>query len=158
MATGIYCGSFDPPTLGHVELMERALGLVDRLVVAVGRNADKAGWLPVEERVVLLEAVAPRAATVRVFDGLAVDAAREAGARLLVRGLRSGRDLDGEMAMARCNAELAPELETVVLLASPRVAHVSSRLVREVHRGGGDLLPFVPPAVAEHLARRGAPR
>lgn len=137
-----------------MELVERALALLDGLVVAVGRNADKEGWLTLEERVALLEAVVPRGVGVRVFDGLAVDAAREVGARVLVRGLRGGADLDGELAMARCNRELAPELETILLVASPAVAHVSSRLVREIHRGGGDVARFVPDVVAEHLARR----
>lgn len=152
--TGFFAGSFDPPTLGHVDLVARALGVVDRLVVGVGLNADKRPWLPLEERLALLAGCLPAEVAVVSFDGLAVDAARRAGATLLLRGVRSEADLSLELPMALANRRLAPELETVLLVGAPELAHVSSRLVREIARAGGDAAPFLPPLVAQRLARR----
>jgi len=155
---GFFAGSFDPPTLGHVELARRALSLLDELVVGVGRHAEKTPWLPIEQRLELLRQVLPAGVRVQAFDGLAVAAARAAGARFLVRGLRSADDTSGELQMARANALLAPELETLLLPSSAACAHISSRLVREVQRGGGDVTLFVPPAVAAALVADSAGR
>ena len=151
--TGFFAGSFDPPTLGHLDLVARALAVVDRLVVGVGVNLDKSPWIPLPARLELLAAVLPAGVAVVPFEGLAVAAARAAGATLLVRGVRSETDMAGELQMALANRRLAPGLETVILVGSPEVAHVSSRLVREVARSGGDVALFVPPAVAERIAR-----
>lgn len=151
---GFYAGSFDPPTLGHVDVAIRARALVDRLVVGVGTNADKRPWLDLEARLSLLRACLPQDIEVMSFDGLAVAAARAVGATLLVRGLRSEDDAGAELHMSRANRCLDAELETVMLAASAETAHLSSRLVREVHRSGGNLTSFVPPAVAAHLAGR----
>jgi pantetheine-phosphate adenylyltransferase len=151
---GFFAGSFDPPTLGHLDLVSRARYVVDRLVVGVGINSDKAPWLPVEERLALLRELVPADVEVVAFDGLAVQAARRAGATLLLRGVRGEADLATELPMALANRRLAPELETVLLAGSPEVAHVSSRLVREIVRSGGDATPFLPPLVAQRLARR----
>ncbi|GJM22295.1 MAG: phosphopantetheine adenylyltransferase [Planctomycetota bacterium] len=148
--TGFFAGSFDPPTLGHVDLVRRAAALVDALVIGVGHNADKRGWIAVEQRVELLRELLP-GHTVLAFDGLAVDAARAAGASVLLRGLRGPEDLPGELHMARANARLDPEIDTVFLASDPAIAHVSSRLVREVQRSGGDIELFVPAAVARFL-------
>ncbi|MGQ0553696.1 MAG: pantetheine-phosphate adenylyltransferase [Planctomycetota bacterium] len=152
--TGFFAGSFDPPTLGHLDLVARARGVVDRLVVGLGRNEDKRPWLSVEERVALLSELLPAGVTVLAFDGLAVEAARRAGASLLLRGVRGESDLDLELQMTLANRKLAPEMDTVLLVGAPEVAHISSRLVREVWRAGGDVGRFVPPAVAALLARR----
>jgi len=151
---GFFAGSFDPPTLGHVDLVQRALGVVDRLVVGVGVNAEKQAWLPLEERLALLAGCLPEGVAVVAFEGLAVDAARRAGATLLVRGVRSEADLSLELPMALANRRLAPDLETVLLVGAPELAHVSSRLVREIARAGGDASAFLPPLVAQRLARR----
>ena len=151
--TGFFAGSFDPPTLGHLDLVRRALALVDRLVVGVGSNADKRVWIPVDERVALLREVLPDGVSVLAYEGLTVRAAREAGASVLVRGLRGPEDLPSELHMSRANAKLDSELESVFLVSSVEVAHISSRLVREVHRSGGPVEAFVPPAVAAHLSR-----
>ena len=151
---GFFAGSFDPPTLGHLDLVVRARAVVDRLVVGVGINADKAPWLPIEERLALLRELVPAEVEVVAFDGLAVQAARRAGATLLLRGVRGEADLALELPMALANRRLAPELETLLLVGSPEVAHVSSRLVREIVRSGGDATPFLPPLVAQRLARR----
>ena len=152
--TGFFAGSFDPPTLGHMDLVARARAVVDRLVLGVGVNADKTPWLPVEERLALLAELLPSDVVVVAFDGLAVDAARRAGATLLLRGVRGEADLAVELPMALANRRLAPQLETVLLVGAPDVAHVSSRLVREVARAGGDVSAFVPPLVAQRLQRR----
>ena len=153
---GFFAGSCDPPTLGHLELVSRAAAIVDRLVIGVGVNADKTPWLSLEERLGLLSELLPSGVSAAPFTGLAVEAARRAGATLLLRGVRSEADLAVELQMALANRRLAPELETVVLVGSPEVAHISSRLVREVHAGGGDVGHFVPPLVAQFLARRRA--
>ena len=155
--TGFFAGSFDPPTLGHLDLVLRARAVVDRLVVGVGVNADKAPWLPLEERLALLSELLPSGVTVVGFDGLAVEAARRAGATLLLRGVRGEADLALELPLALANRRLAPELETVLLVGSPEVAHVSSRLVREIVRAGGDAAPFLPPLVAQRLRSRRTP-
>lgn len=155
--TAFFPGSFDPPTLGHLDVMRRALALADRLVVGVGVNLDKQAWLAVETRVGLLRELAPPGVEVATFDGLAVDAARSVGATLLVRGVRDPADVAAELQMARANRLLDPGLETVLLTASPETAHVSSRLVREVHRSGGDVGIFVPPVVAAALPARRPP-
>lgn len=150
---GFFAGSFDPPTLGHVDLVQRALSVVDRLVVGIGRHADKQPWLSVEQRRELLISVLPGTVEVVVFDGLAVQAARDAGASVLLRGLRSADDASGELAMARANALLDTGFVTVFVASSPETAHISSRLVREVHRSGGDVSLFVPAEVAALLPR-----
>lgn len=154
---GFYAGSFDPPTLGHVELLQRALALVDKLVVGVGRNVEKRSWLDVDVRLALLREVAPAGVEVVAFEGLAVEAAADVGSRLLVRGVRGPEDVNSELTMARANRRLDPRCETILLVGSPDTAHVSSRLVREVHASGGDVTHFVPEPVAAVLAAR-APR
>jgi pantetheine-phosphate adenylyltransferase len=158
--TGFFAGSFDPPTFGHMDLVVRAAGVVDKLVLGIGINADKTSWLTVEERIGLLKELVPTGVDVVAFTGLAVEAARVAGARVLVRGVRSEADMAGELQMALANRRLSPGIETIVLVGSPEVAHISSRLVREVHASDGDVGLFVPPLVASALARRrlgGAP-
>ncbi len=152
---GFFAGSFDPPTLGHLDLVRRARSVVDELVVGVGVNADKRAWLQADERVVVLRELLGSSATIVSFRGLAVQAAAAAGAQLLVRGVRGEADLATELPMALANRRLAPSIETVLLVGSPEVAHISSRLVREVAASGGDISLFVPPAVARLLARRG---
>jgi pantetheine-phosphate adenylyltransferase len=150
---GFFAGSFDPPTLGHLDLVRRAHEVVDTLVVGVGVNVDKTPWISTEERLALLTELLPSTVRVVTFSGLAVTAAREAGATLLLRGVRSEADMSGELQMALANRRLAPELETVVLIGSPEVAHISSRLVREVAGSGGDIKLFVPPLVVDYLQR-----
>jgi pantetheine-phosphate adenylyltransferase len=152
--SGFFAGSFDPPTLGHVDLAQRALRVLDRLVVGVGRHADKQGWLAVEQRLELLRDVLPNDVEVIAFEGLAVTAAREAGASVLVRGLRGPEDASSELQMSRANKHLDADMETLFLPASMETTHISSRLVREVHRSGGDVTKFVPATVAAALAGR----
>ena len=159
----VYPGSFDPITNGHLDMLEAAFGVCDRLVVAVGVHPSKTPLLSTRERLDLIDRVAaPLAAQagvaleVRTFEGLVIAFAREIGATLLIRGLRDGTDLDYEMQMAGMNRTLAPEIQTVFLPASPEARHVTATLVRQVASMGGDIRPFVPPAVADLLAARGA--
>jgi pantetheine-phosphate adenylyltransferase len=154
-------GSFDPVTLGHLDVIRRAARLYDELVVLVVHNPGKTPMLPLEERVALIERVIRDAglpASVRVDSwgaGLLVDYCRQIGASVLVKGVRSQLDVTYETPMALVNRDLA-DVETVLLLPDPAHAHVSSSLVRQVEALGGDVAPYVPAAVAEALAVRRA--
>jgi pantetheine-phosphate adenylyltransferase len=154
-------GSFDPVTLGHLDVIRRAARLYDELVVLVVHNPGKTPMLPLADRVDLIERVIRDAglpATVRVDSwgaGLLVDYCRRVGASVLVKGVRSQLDVAYETPMALVNRDLA-DVETVMLLPDPAHAHVSSSLVRQVEALGGDVAPYVPAAVAEALAVRRA--
>ncbi len=159
--TGIYTGSFDPITNGHVDVIVRAAKLVDRLVIAVGVHHGKTPVFTPEERIAMIEAevgervrAAGAELVVTTFSGLAVDAAREAGAQVIVRGLRDGTDFDYEIQMGTMNAVMAPEVETVFLAASPECRHIAASLVRQIAGMGGDVSEFVPPAVALELKNK----
>jgi pantetheine-phosphate adenylyltransferase len=155
----LFPGSFDPPTLGHLDLITRAARLFERVTVALAVNTTKRVLLGVDERFALLQASTgglPNVSVVRL-DGLVVEACRRLGADAILRGVRSGADCDFELQMARTNRTLAPGLDTVFLPGSPAVAHVSSTFVREIATLGGDCSAFVPPAVAAALARRYSP-
>jgi len=153
MRIGIYPGTFDPVTFGHLDLVERGRRHVDRLVLAVLRNEDKEPLFSVEDRIALLrEAVVSwDDVVVDSFDGLLVDYAKRTGAHLILRGLRAVSDFEYELQMAMMNRRLAPELETAFLMPSEAFSYVSSRLVREVARLGGDVSGLVPPSVARAL-------
>ncbi len=155
--TACYPGSFDPMTRGHLDLVERGLGLFDRLVVAIGVNADKASLFSPEERQVLVCAEVEQfgdRVEVATFDGLVVDFCKERGVGVLLRGLRTVSDFESEMAMAFTNRRLASEIETVLMMPSEDYAFVSSRLIKEIVRGGGSVSDFVPPRIERALADR----
>jgi pantetheine-phosphate adenylyltransferase len=154
--TALVAGSFDPITNGHVDVIQRARHLFDRVVVAVLVNPGKSPMLTLDERLaVIRDSLAGRAGIdVVAFDGLLVEAAAVHKATVVVRGLRSVTDFEHEWPMARMNAALLPGLETVYVSASPEWAHVSSSLVRQIHALGGSIAAFVPPAVIAHLGRR----
>ena len=153
---GVFPGTFDPVTFGHLDLIQRAAVLFDRLTIIVAAHHDKRHVLSVEERVALLrEATAGEShVEVAAMDGLLVDSARSLGATAIVRGIRSAADLEYERQLALTNRAMATDIETVLLFSSPEHAHVSSTLVRQIARLGGDLSPFVPPPVIEALAGR----
>src|SRR6187551_2704640 len=156
---GFYPGSFDPLTNGHLDVIERACKLVDTLVVAVGISATKKSPLFAhQDRIAILEQVlAPvgkRTDTVFSivdFSGLMVNAAREHGAKLIIRGLRDTTDYNYEMQMVGMNAQMAPDLQTVFLPSSPPVRHISATLVRQIAQLGGDISAFVPANVLKAL-------
>lgn len=149
-------GTFDPPTLGHLDLLERAARLFARVTVGLAGNDTKQVLFESEERFALLGASIAGLENVSVVrvEGLVIEACRALGADAVLRGLRSGSDFDYEAQMARTNRVLAPGVDTIFLASSPAVAHVSSTLVRQIARLGGDCSALVPPPVAAALARR----
>lgn len=153
MRVGVYPGSFDPVTRGHEDLIRRSLRLVDRLVVGVAEHATKQPLFTLEERVKLLRTVVAGESRVEVtsFRGLLVDFARSVGASVVIRGVRAVSDFEYEFQMAFMNRQLWDELETVFLLPALDLAFLSSSLVREVARRGGDVSAFVHPEVGRAL-------
>ena len=153
--SAVYPGSFDPVTYGHLDVIQRAAARFDRLIVACLRNATKAPWFDLDERVELLGKVTADLGNVEVavFEGLLVDFCKDRGVRLIVKGLRAVSDFEYELQMAQMNRRLG-DVETLFLTTSPVYSFLSSSLVKEVARFGGDVADFVPPVVAEHLARR----
>jgi pantetheine-phosphate adenylyltransferase len=156
--TALYAGSFDPVTNGHVDVVRQAVGLCDRLVLAIGIHPHKPPLFPFEERLAMLsETCGPvtKAAGTELacvtFDDLVVTAAQREGATILVRGLRDGTDLDYEMQMAGMNGTMAPAIQTVFLPASPAVRPITATLVRQIATMGGDITAFVPASVAARL-------
>ncbi|MBI2956474.1 MAG: pantetheine-phosphate adenylyltransferase [Acidobacteria bacterium] len=151
--TAIYPGSFDPVTNGHLDLIERASKLFDRLIVALLSNPEKDPLFTIGERVEMLREAVAHLPNVEVdtFDGLLVDYARRRGARVLLRGIRAVSDYEYELQMALMNRQLAPEIETVFMLPAEAYSYLSSRLVKEVARLGGSLKALVPPAVEERI-------
>ncbi|MGA2081193.1 MAG: pantetheine-phosphate adenylyltransferase [Holophaga sp.] len=156
MRIAIYPGSFDPVTLGHWDLIQRAETLVDRLVVAVLHNPAKQCAFSVAERVDFLRELLGSAPNVEVctFHGLLVDFARQQGAAFIVRGVRAFSDFEYEFQMALMNRKLAPDLETVFLMPKEEYSVVSSRMVREVGAMGGDISRLVPEQLCERIAAR----
>lgn len=156
MRTAIYPGSFDPVTLGHWDIIQRAGKLVDRLVVAVLHNPSKTAAFTVEERVAMLCDLVGDQPSVEVtsFHGLLVDFARSQGAQSIVRGVRAFSDFEYEFQMALMNRKLAPELETVFLMPKEKYSAVSSRLVREIGSMGGSLTDLVPEKVRDRIVAR----
>ena len=153
----LYPGSFDPITLGHIDILERATAIFDRVVVSVLRNPAKQPLFSVDERLDLIRAATESIdgeVTVDSFGGLTVEHARQVGAIAIVRGLRAVSDFETEFQMALMNRRLEPDVHTVFLMSSAPYVYMSSNLVKEVCRLGGDISEFVPPAIAEALHRR----
>jgi pantetheine-phosphate adenylyltransferase len=158
---GLYPGSFDPVTYGHVDIVRRAAHLVDKLVIAVGTHHDKHPLFTTDERVKLTQEVLGCVAkeiglelAVTTYGNLTVDAAKNAGANVVIRGLRDAGDFDYEMQMAGMNQALAPEIETVFLASSPNSRHIAASLVRQIAAMGGDVSSFVPKVVSAALKKK----
>ncbi|MCB1211201.1 MAG: pantetheine-phosphate adenylyltransferase [Verrucomicrobiales bacterium] len=153
MRRAIYPGSFDPITNGHLDVLQRATGLFDELVIAVARDNAKQSLFTVEERVELIReaTVGIPKLVVKSFDGLLVEFARKENAVALVRGLRAVSDFEFEFQLALMNRKLEPNLETVFLMPREELTYISSRIVKEIGRLGGDVSLFVPPNVAKSL-------
>lgn len=156
LRVALYAGSFDPPTLGHLDIIERAAGLCDRLIVGIGTAATKTPLLSIEERVALVAdlcRVYPKV-SVHAFTGLAVNFARQQGVSILVRGVRSLVDFTYETQMAQMNRAMDSELDTIFLATKPALSHISSSLAREIARHGGDTSLLVPKAVIKILGHK----
>ncbi|MBC8103742.1 MAG: pantetheine-phosphate adenylyltransferase [Cytophagales bacterium] len=152
----VYPGSFDPATNGHLDVIERAATTFDRLVVAVGRNSTKTPLFTPDERVEILRACCTPWPNVSVttFDGMLVNFARERGARVLIKGLRAVSDFEYEFQMALANRHLAPDIETLFLMAGAEHLYLSSSIVKEIARLGGDIAALVPPPVEARLKEK----
>ena len=152
----LYPGSFDPLTNGHLDILSRARRLADRVIVAILENDAKTPLFSVPERIAMIHEIvgADAAISVRSFSGLLVDFARSSAASLIVRGLRAVSDYEYELQMALMNRRLSPEVETVFLMAKEEYSYVSSRLVKEVARLGGDVTGLVPETVRARLVAR----
>ncbi len=156
MKLAIYPGTFDPFTLGHLDIAERALGIFDQLVITVAIHAEKSTLLSPEVRIDLIQRATTHLDRLEVmsFDGLIAEHAQRLGACALVRGLRTSRDFDYESQMAHTNRRMIPELDTVFFHTSAAHALTSSSLVRDILRWDGDIRPFVPPLIAKELMKK----
>ena len=161
---GVYPGTFDPITNGHLDIIQRAARLVDRVIVGVAVNVGKGPLFTLEERLAMVREECAllakggngnmRGVEVRAFDNLLTHFARDVGAKVIIRGLRAVSDFDYEFQMAGMNARVAPDIETVFLMASERQTFIASRFVKEMAQLGGDIASFVPQGVAERLVGR----
>ncbi|SIN94546.1 pantetheine-phosphate adenylyltransferase [Vannielia litorea] len=158
MRVGLYPGTFDPVTLGHIDIITRATALVDRLVIGVAINADKGPLFNLEERVAMVgsacEVISAKThceIVVHPFENLLIDCARDVGAGIILRGLRAVADFEYEYQMVGMNRQLDASIETVFLMASAERQAIASKLVKEIARLGGDVSKFVSPAVREKL-------
>jgi pantetheine-phosphate adenylyltransferase len=154
--TAVYTGMFDPPHLGHLDIIERGCRLFDRLVIGVGVNPEKSPFFAIEERVHLLQEMCRPFANVEVhpFTGLAVRFVKQVGARVMIRGLRTVSDMEYEFSMSLTNQTLDAGIETVFLLSKIDFSHMSSTLIRQIAAFGGDLKRFLPAAIVPAVEAR----
>ncbi|AEE52475.1 pantetheine-phosphate adenylyltransferase [Haliscomenobacter hydrossis] len=145
----VFPGSFDPITVGHVDLVRRALPLFDKVIVAVGVNTQKQSLFTLDQRLDWIKSVFADEPRIEVgyFENLTADFCRKIGAKYLLRGLRNASDFDYEKTISQLNFIIGDELETIFLISQPAFSHISSTIVREIIKGGGDASPFVPPQV-----------
>lgn len=161
MRTGLYPGTFDPLTLGHVDIIQRSCKLVDHLVIGVAINRDKGPLFTLDERVAMIEGELDRLTekaackiTVHPFENLLINCAQDVGANVIIRGLRAVADFEYEFQMVAMNRALSDEIETVFLMAETQHQAIASRLVKEIARLGGDVSKFVTPSVHDALVAR----
>lgn len=152
----VYAGSFDPPTFGHLDLVDRASKLFPRVVVAIGVHPTRVPLFSLEERLELMKVICSPFTNVEVasFRGLLVDYGKSIGARVIVRGLRQGTDFEYELQIAHANADLRPEIDTVFLPTRTNYGFISATLVREIASYGGDVSRYAPPVVCSALQRK----
>jgi pantetheine-phosphate adenylyltransferase len=146
MKKAVFPGSFDPYTRGHDALVRRAIDLFDEIIIAIGTNTSKSYLFDLDTRTAQVSSLYQNEAKVSVqqFNGLTIDFCKAEGAQYILRGLRDGKDFDYENAIAIMNQRLAPQVETIFLLTEPEYAGISSTILREILRNGGDISPFVP--------------
>lgn len=153
MKTGLYAGSFDPITLGHLDVIKRASRFIDHLIVGVFNNSEKTPLFTIDERVNMLEDILKDYENVEVatFSGLLVDFARERDVHILIRGLRAVTDFEYEIAMAQTNRVMEPSVDTVFLTTSLEYSYLSSSIVKEIAKNGGELDKFVPQQIIRRI-------
>lgn len=157
MRIGIYPGSFDPVTLGHIDIIKRASKLVDKLIIGVLNNSSKNPLFTVDERVHMLKEVVkdlPNNIEVEAFDGLTVEFAKLRGAEVIIRGLRAVTDFEYELQIAQTNHKISPDVDTVFLTTSVEYAYLSSSIVREIARYNGDITKLVPEVIVECIYKK----
>jgi len=156
MRTAVYPGSFDPITNGHLDIIRRGTRLFDRVIVAILENEEKAPLFPLDERIEMIREVTSDLPSVEIqsFSGLLVNFVRKVDAAAVVRGIRAVSDFEYEFQMALMNRELAPDAETIFMMPAVEYSYVSSRLIKEVFRLGGEIDRLVPPLVLQRLADR----
>ena len=154
--TAVYAGSFDPMTLGHLNIAIRGATLVDRLIIAVGENPKKKYLFPLEERIRLIRESVQQSPNIEVasFGGLLVDFCHKNDASIIVRGLRAATDFDFEFQIGLANMDMAPDIETVFLLSEPKNIFISSSLVKEIAFHGGDVQQYLPPSTWDALMKK----
>jgi pantetheine-phosphate adenylyltransferase len=152
----VYAGSFDPPTLGHLDLIERASALFSDVLVAIGRHPTRSPLFSADERVALVSSVSARLpnVTVEAFDGLLIELCKRKEARVIVRGLRAATDFEYELQIAHANADLEPNVDTVFLPTRTKNGFISASLVREIASHGGDVSRYAPAIVCEALVTK----
>lgn len=156
MRTALYPGTFDPVTSGHLDIIKRAAGVCDKLIIGVLPNSAKHPWFSVDERIELLEKVTKGMSNVYVetFDGLTVDFGRKIGASVIVRGLRAITDFEYELQIAQINHKLNPEIDTIFFTTSQEYSYVSSSIAKEIALYGGDISGIVPESIRDDLFRK----
>ncbi len=156
MKVAIYPGSFDPITNGHLDILNRASNIFDKVIIAVARNSEKHGFLSVEERLNLIKESVKGMPNVEVdsFEGLTIEYAKKQGAQVLIRGLRAVSDFEYEMQLSQTNSALCEDLQTVFLITKPEYNFISSSTIKEILLNGGDISKFVPKPVFEYLINR----
>lgn len=156
LKTAIYPGSFDPITKGHLDVLERAAGIFDKVIIAVLVNSSKKSFLPIEDRIELIRESCKYLENVEVdsFDGLTIDYARQKDAKILIRGLRAVSDFEYEMQLSQTNSALAPDINTVFLITKPKYNFISSSTIKEIAKMNGDISKFVPKPVADYLQEK----
>ena len=154
--TAIYPGSFDPITKGHLDVLERASKMFDRVIIAVLKNSSKKSFLPVEDRVKLIKESTKELTNVEVdsFEGLTIEYAQSKGARFLIRGLRAVSDFEYELQLCQTNSAIAPDIDTVFLTTKPKYNFISSSIVKELSYFCTDVSKFVPKSVVEYLQKQ----
>jgi pantetheine-phosphate adenylyltransferase len=152
----VYAGSFDPPTLGHLDLIERASALFSHVIVGIGKHATRSPLFAVSERVDLVQQISAHLPNVRVeaFDGLLIEYCRRIGARVIVRGLRAATDFESELQIAHANADLDPDVDTIFLPTRTRNGFISASLVREIASHHGNVSRYAPAVVCEALTHK----
>jgi pantetheine-phosphate adenylyltransferase len=152
----VYAGSFDPPTLGHLDLIERASALFSDVIVGIGRHPARSPLFTIDERLELVARISSHLPNVAVeaFDGLLIEFCKEKGARVIVRGLRAATDFEYELQIAHANADLEPNVDTVFLPTRTKNGFISASLVREIASHGGDVSRYAPAMVCQALARK----